>query len=120
MDVLLATMRFALKLQKTAPLGEVVREQLAPTADEIASDEKMKEYIKDNCVAVYHPVGTASMLPKEDGGVVDPTLKVYETANVRVVRPSVFTWFWMFTDGVVGRCVHSPAANRRTYASDSV
>lgn len=29
------------------------------------------------------------MLPREVGGVVDPTLKVYGTANVRVVDASV-------------------------------
>lgn len=29
------------------------------------------------------------MLPRELGGVVDPTLKVYGTANVRVVDASV-------------------------------
>lgn len=37
----------------------------------------------------FHPVGTASMLPREDGGVVDSTLKVYGTANVRVVDASI-------------------------------
>ncbi|KAL2841137.1 hypothetical protein BJY01DRAFT_249671 [Aspergillus pseudoustus] len=34
--------------------------------------------------------GTCAMMPREDGGVVDPTLKVYETANVRVVDASIF------------------------------
>ncbi len=29
------------------------------------------------------------MLPKELGGVVDPTLKVYGTSNVRVVDASI-------------------------------
>ena len=29
------------------------------------------------------------MLPKEEGGVVDPQLKVYDTANVRVVSTSL-------------------------------
>jgi choline dehydrogenase-like flavoprotein len=38
---------------------------------------------------VNHPIGTASMLPREDGGVVDSTLKVYGTANVRVVDASI-------------------------------
>ena len=34
------------------------------------------------------------MLPKEDGGVVDPQLKVYETANVRVVSAGVEEIVW--------------------------
>lgn len=37
----------------------------------------------------YHPISTAAMLPKEAGGVVDESLKVYGTSNVRVVDASV-------------------------------
>jgi choline dehydrogenase-like flavoprotein len=37
----------------------------------------------------FHPVGTASMLPKHHGGVVDSSLKVYGTSNVRVVDASI-------------------------------
>ncbi|EAW15349.1 GMC family oxidoreductase [Aspergillus clavatus NRRL 1] len=37
-----------------------------------------------------HICGTAAMLPREAGGVVDQELKVYGTKNVRVVDASVF------------------------------
>ena len=36
-----------------------------------------------------HPIGTVSMLPQNQGGVVDSTLKVYGTANVRVADASI-------------------------------
>ena len=85
LDVLLAAVKFALKLPKTSPLVDLVRKQIAPSPEEAASDEKLKEYIRQKVACVFHPLGTASMLPKEDGGVVNPELKVYGTANVRVV-----------------------------------
>lgn len=37
----------------------------------------------------YHPIGTASMLPKEEGGVVSPELIVYGTTNLRVADASI-------------------------------
>lgn len=37
----------------------------------------------------FHPVGTAAMMPRSIGGVVDERLRVYGTANVRVVDASV-------------------------------
>ena len=37
----------------------------------------------------FHPVGTASLLPRELGGVVDEKLKVYGTKGLRVVDGSI-------------------------------
>lgn len=34
-------------------------------------------------------IGSASMLPLEDGGVVDPQLRVYGTSNIRVADTSI-------------------------------
>jgi len=52
-------------------------------------DEAIREYVRNGLQPVYHPVGTAAMLPREDGGVVDSNLKVYGTTNLRVVDASV-------------------------------
>lgn len=37
----------------------------------------------------YHPAGTCAMMSEKVGGVVDSTLRVYGTANVRVCDASV-------------------------------
>lgn len=37
-----------------------------------------------------HPVGTAGMLPRADGGVVDPQLRVYGIKGLSVVDASIF------------------------------
>jgi choline dehydrogenase-like flavoprotein len=41
------------------------------------------------CYLQYHSVGTASLLPREKNGVVDPNLKIYGTANIRVADCSI-------------------------------
>lgn len=49
----------------------------------------LSKYSKENVVTEYHPIGSASLGPKAQGGVVDASLKVYGTANVRVADASV-------------------------------
>jgi choline dehydrogenase len=46
--------------------------------------------IRESTSSSFHPVGTCSMLPRGDGGVVDPNLRVYGTRNLRVVDASIF------------------------------
>lgn len=74
-----------------------------------ADDEDMKNFIKNTmgttfraslcyfvigsvCTEIYgltDTAGTASMLPQEYNGVVDPELRVYGTRNVRVADLSI-------------------------------
>jgi choline dehydrogenase-like flavoprotein len=49
----------------------------------------LQHYVLTSFGTEFHPVGTSSMLPKEHGGVVDSSLKVYGTSNVRVVDASI-------------------------------
>ncbi|KAJ8695855.1 hypothetical protein PTI98_005772 [Pleurotus ostreatus] len=65
----------------------IVRETAPGPA--VQFDAEIIEYLKGNVQTIYHPIGTAPMFPREDGGVVDESLKVYGTQNLRVVDASV-------------------------------
>jgi len=52
--------------------------------------EGAKKYILDTATSAYHSCGTAAMLPREKGGVVDEKLIVYGTNNLRIVDASIF------------------------------
>lgn len=51
--------------------------------------ERIKQYVKEQVAPINHPVGTAAMMKREDGGVVDAELKVYGTSNLRVADVSI-------------------------------
>jgi choline dehydrogenase-like flavoprotein len=55
----------------------------------VATLEQAKEILPINSATNYHPCGTCSMMREELGGVVDATLRVYGTRNVRVCDASV-------------------------------
>jgi choline dehydrogenase-like flavoprotein len=55
----------------------------------IESLEDAKAILPGNSATNYHPVGSCSMMREDLGGVVDSSLKVYGTANVRVCDAGV-------------------------------
>ncbi|GAA5920697.1 hypothetical protein JCM1841_002904 [Sporobolomyces salmonicolor] len=55
---------------------------------DVAGDGAWEEFVWANVSTEHHPSATCSMLPRKAGGIVDPALKVYSTANVRVADMS--------------------------------
>ena len=72
--------------QTQAPNGDG---EFEPGANAVQTDAQWREWVKENLFTVCHPSGTAAMLPREEGGVVDQDLVVYGTSNLRVVDWSV-------------------------------
>lgn len=89
LDVLVKIIQFTERVYGTKPLGDWVRSKVVPPPGALRDVEATKKYVRDTLITVHHPVGTASMLPREDGGVVNNKLMVYGTSNLRVVDCSV-------------------------------
>ncbi len=84
--VLTSMISFMRRLLKTSPIAESIQSVTVPPFDEDTPIEEVNRFVADTLATVHHPVGTASMLPKELGGVVDNRLRVYGSENLRVVR----------------------------------
>jgi choline dehydrogenase-like flavoprotein len=76
------------KMASTAPYTDIWVKELDP-GSATATDAQWEKYVRDNVFTFYHPLGTCAMLPKKDGGVVDPQLRVYGVEGLRVVDASV-------------------------------
>ncbi|KAF9697272.1 hypothetical protein EKO04_004578 [Ascochyta lentis] len=80
--------KFLRTIASTAPLKDVRTEEYEP-GKAVQTEEDWRKYALANTLSIYHPIGTAALLPEEDGGVVDPELKVYGTKGLRVVDASI-------------------------------
>ncbi|EDR06224.1 uncharacterized protein LACBIDRAFT_174286 [Laccaria bicolor S238N-H82] len=95
LNIQVAGARLARKILTTPPLsslstGESRPAGAVPDGPDRGSDQAWKSWIQQgNFDSVAHPVGTAAMMRRSLGGVVDAQLRVYDTANVRVVDASV-------------------------------
>lgn len=82
-------LKFCRRIAKAEPLRSVWVAEYEPGEALVQTDEDWKEYVRNTTLTIFHPMGTAAMLPREDGGVVDSKLTVYGTANLRVVDASI-------------------------------
>ncbi|KAG1727481.1 alcohol oxidase [Suillus paluster] len=88
MMMLLEAVKYAFKIMQTGALGDLTAEIIEPQPS--WSDERLMDYIRSMVKSAFHPIGTASMLPRSANGVVDNELKVYGTTNLRVADASIF------------------------------
>lgn len=86
------TAKYIREIFATEPFAAIAGTETTPGFAAVAPDADEQTW-KDWAVSKYrsnfHPVATAAMMPREKGGVVDASLKVYGTSNVRVVDASV-------------------------------
>lgn len=76
------------KIASSAPMSEVWTQEYEP-GSAVQTDADWESFARENTLSIYHPVGTAALLPEKDGGVVDAKLRVYGTKGLRIVDASV-------------------------------
>ncbi|KAI9066178.1 GMC oxidoreductase [Trametes sanguinea] len=87
-QVLIQTVKYLQKVGTQSPFSDIIVAQTNPDPN-TQSDEELLQYINFASSIGDHAIGTAAMAPKDQGGVVDHTLTVYGTCNLRVVDASV-------------------------------
>ncbi|KAI0043713.1 GMC oxidoreductase [Auriscalpium vulgare] len=76
-------LKFNRRLAQQEPLKSILSGKEVNPGPEYETDEQIADFLKTNCSTTFHTIGSCSMLPFEDGGVV------YNTVNIRVVDLSV-------------------------------
>jgi choline dehydrogenase-like flavoprotein len=85
-----ATARFTRSYSESAPLSEHMANETTPgdSVQASASLEDWATWIKTTYRPNWHPIGTASMMSKDLGGVVDSRHRVYGVERLRVIDAS--------------------------------
>ncbi|KAH9981721.1 GMC oxidoreductase-domain-containing protein [Russula vinacea] len=82
------TVKFTRRIAQQEPFKTIFKEELLP-GPSVQTDEEIIGFLKEYFMTACHTAGSCSMLPREDGGVVDGKLKVYGTTNIRVMDMSI-------------------------------
>lgn len=93
-DVLVRALQLLGRLVRTNPLASVLRQsgthpELDHRLHELSA-EQLQKIVRDRVETLYHPTSTARMMPRDQGGVVDASLRVHGVPNLRVVDASIF------------------------------
>ncbi|KAI1363739.1 hypothetical protein F5Y08DRAFT_232735 [Xylaria arbuscula] len=90
LEILARTVGFVEKVVNTAPYSDMIDTSLKRLPDAKGDDlDVARDIVRGRTVSCFHIAGTARMLPRELGGVVDERLVVHGTANIRVVDASM-------------------------------
>jgi choline dehydrogenase-like flavoprotein len=88
----IAAIKYTRKIANTAPLSDVWVAEYEPglaAVPETGNDAQWRDFVLNTTLSIFHPTGACDMMPERKGGVVNPSLVVYGTKNLRVVDASV-------------------------------
>jgi choline dehydrogenase-like flavoprotein len=86
----IAGIKMARKMLTTAPMDSIYQGEFEPGSDK-QTDQEIEDWLRGAVQSGNHETGSLSMMPKELGGVVDTSLRVYGLSNVRVAGESKFS-----------------------------
>jgi choline dehydrogenase-like flavoprotein len=91
MEMMLASIRYTRQIYSTAALSVLEPIELSPGARH-QSDDELKSQIASGLVypTFAHPSCSCAMMPRNLGGVVDSSLRVYGVQKLTVVDASIF------------------------------
>jgi choline dehydrogenase-like flavoprotein len=75
-------------MRATRALQEIGVQETFPGAA-VQTDEQIENFIRSTLATENHHGGTAAMIPRHLGGVVDSGLKVYGVQGLRVIDASI-------------------------------
>ncbi|KAL9600372.1 MAG: hypothetical protein Q9219_003222 [cf. Caloplaca sp. 3 TL-2023] len=87
-QVLIEALLFNRQILATPAMLPLQAAQFVPTVE--ADEATLNTIINSGIRTEFHPSGTCAMLPLEQGGVVDPHLRVHGARNLRVVDAGIF------------------------------
>lgn len=98
LEILSSGLLFTQTIASSPPLSHLLKNNPDKTGKQIQpsfgiptrlTKEAAVRLVRESSATSFHPVGTCSMLPLEEGGVVDARLKVWGVRGLRVVDASV-------------------------------
>ncbi|TNY22372.1 GMC oxidoreductase [Rhodotorula diobovata] len=87
-QILRQAFKYARTISQTPPFSDYVLSELAP-GDAVQTDEEWETWLRGRVSTEYHAASTCSLLPEEDGGVVDTSTRVYGITGLRVIDASI-------------------------------
>ena len=87
-EVLIEALLFNRRILATPPMVELQPAQFVPPID--ATVQQISETIDNGLRTEFHQSCSCAMLPLDQGGVLDPHLRVWGTQNLRVVDAQSF------------------------------
>ncbi|KXH30660.1 GMC oxidoreductase [Colletotrichum simmondsii] len=80
--------KFARTIAGTEAVKSLQPFEVVPGAN-VTTDAAITDFVRQQSGTLFHPVGTCKLGAREEGGVVDSSLKVYGISGLRVVDASI-------------------------------